>query len=39
MGGFLGFASLSVVSAAPVITGILYLLSDHLAGGLCHLVA
>jgi hypothetical protein len=32
LGSFLGFASLSVVSAAPVITGVLYLVSAHLAG-------
>jgi hypothetical protein len=32
LGSFLGFASLSIVSAAPVITGILYLVSAQLAG-------
>ncbi len=32
LGSFLGFASLSMVSAAPVITGVLYLVSAHLAG-------
>jgi hypothetical protein len=32
LGSFLGFASLSIVSAAPVITGVLYLVSAHLAG-------
>ncbi len=32
LGSFLGFASLSAVSAAPVITGVLYLFSAHLAG-------
>ncbi len=32
LGSFLGFASLSIVSAAPVITGILYLISAQLAG-------
>ena len=32
LGSFLGFASLSVVSAAPVITGVLYLVSAQLAG-------
>ena len=31
LGSFLGFASLSVVSAAPVIAGILYLISAHMA--------
>ena len=31
LGSFLGFASLSVVSAAPVIAGILYLVSAHMA--------
>jgi len=31
LGSFLGFASLSIVSAAPVITGVLYLVSAHLA--------
>jgi hypothetical protein len=31
LGSFLGFASLSVVSAAPVIAGVLYLISAHLA--------
>jgi len=32
LGSFLGFASLSVVGAAPVITGVLYLVSAHMAG-------
>lgn len=32
LGSLLGFASLPVVSAAPVITGILHLVSAHLAG-------
>jgi len=32
LGSFLGFASLSVVSSAPVITGILYLVSARIAG-------
>jgi len=32
LGSFLGFASLSIVSAAPVITGVLYLVSAQLAG-------
>jgi hypothetical protein len=32
LGSLLGFASLSIVSAAPVITGILYLLSARMAG-------
>jgi len=32
LGSFLGFASLSIVSAAPVITGVLYLVSAHMAG-------
>ena len=32
LGSFLGFASLSIVSAAPVVTGILYLVSAQLAG-------
>jgi len=32
VGSFLGLASLSIVSAAPVITGILYLASAHTAG-------
>jgi hypothetical protein len=32
LGSFAGLASLSVVSAAPVITGVLYLVSAHLAG-------
>jgi hypothetical protein len=32
LGSFVGFASLSMVSAAPVITGVLYLVSAHLAG-------
>jgi hypothetical protein len=31
LGSFLGFASLSVVSAAPVIAGVLYLVSAHMA--------
>jgi hypothetical protein len=31
LGSLLGFASLSVVSAAPVIAGVLYLISAHLA--------
>ncbi len=31
LGSFLGFASLSVVSAIPVITGVLYLVSAHMA--------
>jgi hypothetical protein len=31
LGSFLGFASLSVVSATPVITGVIYLVSDRLA--------
>jgi hypothetical protein len=31
LGSFLGLASLSVVSAAPVIAGVLYLLSAHMA--------
>ena len=32
VGSFLGFASLSVVSAAPVIAGVLYLASAHTVG-------
>jgi len=32
LGSFLGFASLSIVSTAPVITGVLYLVSAHMAG-------
>jgi hypothetical protein len=32
LGSFLGFASLSVVSLAPVITGVLYLASAHMMG-------
>ena len=32
LGSFLGLASLSIASAAPVITGILYLVSAQLAG-------
>jgi len=32
LGSFLGFASLSIVSAVPVITGVLYLVSAHMAG-------
>jgi hypothetical protein len=32
VGSFLGFASLSIVSAVPVITGVLYLASAHTAG-------
>lgn len=32
LGSFLGFASLSVVSVAPVIAGVLYLVSAHMAG-------
>lgn len=36
LGSFLGFASLSIVSAAPVMTGVLYLFSAHLAGRSAH---
>ena len=32
LGSFLGFASLSIVSAAPIITGVLYVVSAQLAG-------
>jgi hypothetical protein len=32
LGSFLGFASLSIVGAAPVLTGVLYLISAHMAG-------
>lgn len=31
LGSFLGLASLSVVSTAPIITGVLYLVSAHMA--------